>query len=182
MNVPRQEQRRSFLIELYRRTDNGDRLSRQGRYQDVGDALGLTPDEAERLALELMDAGWAEFPVMGEMVVTPEGRRKVEEWLAPEAAVIQAVITVEQQREIEVVLKDLRNAVEEEGPSLAPDDEADLRAQLETVDAQLRSPRPRRDILAMAFGILRDVAVQAVGAASGQALVHVATRAAGLLG
>jgi hypothetical protein len=66
------------------------------------------------------------------------------------------VVTAEERRAVEVVVLQVRAAVEQ--ADLKPDERADLEAQLESLEAQMRSPSPRRRIIGEILKTVRAVA------------------------
>lgn len=177
----KREQRRQFLIELYRQTD-GNRLSRDAHFQSVAASVGVAnSDEAQALAHRVVDEGLADFPVMGGfMVLTPAGINVVETWLEEEeededaAASLSGVLVIvsaEEKAQLEPVLAEVRDLAE-----ALPDREAaaEVRAQLDSAHAQLLSPRPRRAVLREIFLSMRtigeQIAAQGIVLGAGKAL------------
>ncbi len=77
---------------------------------------------------------------------------------------VDASITVEEHRQLEACLTTLRRARESGEIRLDhPDDEADLDAQMATIEHQLRSPRPNRRVLKTSFAIIGSLILNVAG-------------------
>lgn len=114
----------------------------------------------------LYDHGFADRMAWGMIGITPLGRDEIEEKRRPPstpAIDYSAELTLTEFRQLEGVVAEIRAFVEEHEDQLGRDNAADLRAQAETIEAQSRSPRPRRSIIGGAVAATRWVASEAVG-------------------
>jgi len=187
--TPDQKQRWRELIlsELYDRTDgdplNGPTPSEilEGVYGRLGYPFvdeQPEPEIAERVEQELGEAKGPEVDrqieyLEGEgllrwegqqIVLTHEGVRHVEERAGSEAAAVLPAIVV---RDVEAFLTEVQLKRDDLG--LSPEDEQTLEAYLQSVTAQITSPKPNRGIVRAAVGAIgwfvRDAAASAAGTA-----------------
>jgi hypothetical protein len=82
------------------------------------------------------------------------------------------ILAVHEVRLLERVVGELRKA-EDEGSldQLDPDVHAEVAAEVQTLESQLRSPKPKRSIVKAALESLRNIAEEAVGGAMGAGVV-----------
>lgn len=95
--------------------------------------------------------------------VTPEGVRAASERPPATSTSIVEFVTVTERRVLEVLLLQVRAAVD--ASDLDGDDLADAEAQLATAETQLRSPRARRRVLRETLQTVRAVTENLVAAA-----------------
>lgn len=86
------------------------------------------------------------------------------------------VLTVVELRLVERVLHDLHALVESEQVTLSAEDRADLEAQVATVDAQIRSPRPRRRIILESLRSARNILEGAAGSGLAAGVIHLISK------
>ncbi len=159
-----------YLRVLYRLSD-GRRLA------DIPvDALKdeLLWDQATFDAVDewLTDEGLVEWPSFGIVNLTHRGIQFVEQLLTPSGAPgADDSVTVDEHREIERLVLEVRVALDGGRIKLSDEDAADADAQLATIDAQMRSPRPRRAVLQAAFRSLGRILEMAAGGALGTSAV-----------
>ena len=93
-----------------------------------------------------------------------------------------SILNVEEQRTVEKVVTEFRKA-EQEGDldSLDHNDRAEAEAEVETLEAQLHSPRPKRSIVSSALRSLGDILHRGLGSAAGAGIVVVAQEAVKLI-
>lgn len=182
----RRQRRATFMHALYDLVDASTLASAMP--SEVGERTGLAPAEAESVVEYLQNDGLIEpCSLAGDVSITHRGVKEVEQSLArpdeptehfPAATVyvsgdvyglqagtshstqhVEAVLEADTHEAIAAFTQALRQAVNE-----LPDDERETaRADLDTVDAQLRSPQPRRAVLREALRSLRAVAEGAAG-------------------
>lgn len=183
----RRRRRAAFMHALYELVDASTLLS--ALPSEVAGRAGFAPEEAESVVEYLENDGLIEMQTFdGDVSITHRGVKEVEQSLArpdeptehfPPAATVYITGDVyglqagtsQSTQQVEIVLEAgargaiaafaqaLREAVEQ-----LPDDERETAlADLDTVNAQLRSPRPRRAVLREALRSLRAVAEGAAG-------------------
>lgn len=182
----RRRRRAAFMHALYELVDASTLAS--ALPSEVGGTAGLAPEEAESVVEYLENDGLIKTQTLaGDVSITHRGIKEVEQSLArpdeptehfPPATVYVAgdvyglqAGTSHSTQQVEVVFDaDTRGAIAAFAQALRevvdelPDDEREtVRADLDTVDAQLRSPRPRRAVLREALRSLRAVAEGAAG-------------------
>jgi hypothetical protein len=92
------------------------------------------------------------------------------------------VLAVHEVRLVEAVVTQFQRADDEgELDALDPDDHAEAAAEVETLNAQLRSPKPKRSIVRAALSSLSAIMQNAVGAAIGVGLVEAVQEATRLI-
>jgi hypothetical protein len=155
----RDQLRRRFLIELYERS--GGNKAQFVNFREIGAALGLDEEPASVVAQWLVDHGLAEWPVMGgSMAITPEGvdAAEDEQDADDEAAAVLLALTPVERGQVEATVTAVLRAIDSGEIELPdPDDQADLRAQLDTTMTQLRSPRPKRRVISAALRAAGDL-------------------------
>lgn len=182
----RRQRRAAFMHALYELVDASTLAS--ALPSEVGRTAGLALEEAESVVEYLENDGLIETRTLaGDVSITHRGVKEVEQSLArpdeptehfPPATVyvagdvyglqagtsnstqqVEVVLDADASRAIGAFAQALREVVDE-----LPDDEREAaRADLDTVDAQLRSPRPRRAVLREALRSLRAIAESATG-------------------
>jgi hypothetical protein len=182
----RRRRRAAFMRALYELVDASTLAS--ALPSAVAGPAGLTVEEAESVVEYLGNDGMLEMQTFdGDVSITHRGIKEVELSLArpdeatehfPPASVyvagnvyglqantsrstqhVEVAVDDGARAAIEAFVRALREVVDE-----LPDGEREAaRADLDTVDAQLRSPRPRGAVLREALGSLRSVAEGAAG-------------------
>lgn len=186
----RDELREELLQHIYDRTEASDR-PRQVVFTNYRSWAAEREYEAaavERAQQWLVDNGLAEHPAMGpEIVVTPAGQNAVEALHRERARDAEAsadaggaVLTIVELRRIEPLLKEIRDLLEAHGDDLDPEDAEDLESLTGTLEAQQRSPRPRRAIVQATVSAIQWTVGRAasgvVGNAVFQGVVEAASR------
>jgi hypothetical protein len=162
----KQQWRLDYLLALYALTEGG--VSLAGTHRGVLEQSGIPEAELLGVAKWLEDHGFIIIRTFGgldaNVDLTPQGVDEAERLLSAGAAtpVAAGVLPDQELRaSIEVVVREVRNALEE--VSLEPEDEADVIADLDTLNAQLRAARPNREViraaLRRAYGVLTVAAV-----------------------
>lgn len=82
------------------------------------------------------------------------------------------ILTVTELRLVERIIGDLRALLECDELNLPIEERADLEAQVATVGAQARSPRPRRRIIVEALSTARNILEGAVGSGLAAGAIH----------
>lgn len=183
----RRRRRAVFMRALYELVDASTLASVLP--SEVGRAAGLASEEAESVVEYLENDGLVETQTFdGDLSITHRGVTEVEQSLArpdeptehfPPAATVYVagdaygfqVGTSHSTQQVELALEaDARGAIaafaqalREAVAELPQETRETARADLDTVDAQLRSPRPRRAVLREALRSLRAVAEGAAG-------------------
>ncbi|MBL8779162.1 MAG: hypothetical protein JNK12_24780 [Acidimicrobiales bacterium] len=176
------ERRMALLGGLYDAVD-GDRLQ-EVSWDRLGSQIGMDAKEADRTARWLIDRDLAGMMSMGaSMHITPAGMDAVEEWRAHAAndedltAPHGAVLTTEETRVVEPLIRALQMLVEQERERLGQSLANDLEAQAATLNAQMHSPSPRRSVVAAVVGSIKwaaDGAGQTVMGAVAMAAIETA--------
>jgi len=125
---------------------------------EIAGAAEITIDETEPALDYLKDHGLVTYRAMGPMVaLTPNGVDRSEELLFPQLDTdgLTLVLTVTERAEIETVVRQIRMAIENT-PMLNLDIRATVEADVESLESQLRSPRPSRQV---ARSILRHILI-----------------------
>ncbi|MGI8939485.1 MAG: hypothetical protein ACR2JF_14995 [Iamia sp.] len=152
------------LRALYDSTVGGSRFFEFDKWASEEDLDGPQVREAVEW---LRDRGLAKTPVTGPLAqLTPEGQDRVEDSqrsVGGGSGAVLAELTIQEFRKLEVVLSDVRRFLEEHGDELERDDLQDLKAQIETIEAQQRSPRPRRGVIGAAMFVMAFVLKAAAG-------------------
>jgi hypothetical protein len=79
------------------------------------------------------------------------GANSLAEWLGRH---LDLGVTLDERKMLEVVLSAVRRFLEDGAGSVGPEDLAQIQAAADTIDAQLRAPRPARGVLLWAVGWL----------------------------
>lgn len=135
------------------------------------DEQGYEQDAVRRADDWLRDRGFVDHPSMGDLVaITPAGQDEVERMRRePGPQPATPFLTIVELRRLEAVAGAVQRLLDEHEDEIDPEDVQDLRAQLDTIEAQKRSPRPRRDVMAAAIGAITWMADKAAGGAVGRA-------------
>ena len=166
----RQQERANFLLALYDLTD-ADRM-RYVNFRTIGTRLGMDEQAASRVASYLADRGLTEWKTPGGLLgITTygidEAERLQEEGSQPPLAVL--VLSPEEQQAVEAFLTAYRQS--EDDLPIAGDDRAELDADVDTLTAQMRSPRPKRRVVRAAVGEIHRVLNGAAGSAAYEGIV-----------
>lgn len=157
----RDGQRVAFLRQLYADT-KGDTLTGRVDFRTVGAKVGLNEDESQSVASWLRDHDFGKFVAMGGSYgITASGVDEVErmERESEQARTVGAVLLTQVERgKVEAALRALEVADVE--ANLAGDDLAEYLADRDTVVAQLRSPRSKKEIVEHALRRLGWFALQ----------------------
>jgi hypothetical protein len=145
----RQEWRRLLLERLFDASD-GVAIRDDFDYRELTDGFGLTDaSEADVVAQRLVDEGFAEWVAMGGQIgITPAGveeeeRRRAAGAADPELAVLPLALL----GDVETFVSIVRGAIERGDLRSHPEEQAVAEADLVSVEAQLRSPRPKRTVI-----------------------------------
>lgn len=157
------------------------------RYDQWAPEAGVDPREADLAADWLIARGLAKRPAMGRLLeITPEGIDAVEESQREEPNDVGSgavdVLTVAEHRQVEPALAEIQKFLDEHRDELDPEDAMDLDAQVQTIEAQMRSSRPRRSVIGAALAAVRWVGIAGVGGVVGNAAFNGAANLAHLLG
>lgn len=148
-------ERRMALLEALYDEVNGDTLA-QVDFVALGASIELAEVESERIFDWLRERDLAGIRTMGQhMHITPRGMDVVEEWrrsqedeAASSGAAAGQVLTLDEARLVEPLISALQALVKDRSVKLEDQVRIDLDAQAATLAAQVRSPRPRRAIVA----------------------------------
>ena len=179
-----------FLSTLYDETDRD--TWKTSLVTDIGRKLGFNLDDTEKIAYYLHDEGLIEIRSKDRYVhITHAGIREVEEarehpdkptdhfpmnvihiGTMIDSQIAQAspgatqlnVLTADDRRTIE---EDLTLLEERIGPlKLPPEQESDLRAEMETIQAQMKSSRPKWTVIKESFGSIKEILQAAAAVAT----------------
>ncbi len=158
----RRRQREDFLIELYNRVaDNPHGTLAMVEESDIAAVLSIDAAQADLISRWLVEQGYATFPVMGAVVsITPEGSNRAEELIEErerrESSLnLTLVLSVEEQRAVEAAIRPVREAIDNNLlEELDADDLAELNIDVHAIEEQLRSPKPKREVVR---GALRTI-------------------------
>lgn len=108
---------------------------------------------------------------------------ELENLVDDEAGAGSAVLAVHEVKALERLAGEIQRAEDVgELDSMESEQHAELLAELQTLTAQLRSPRPKRSIVRAALASMKNIGEQAVGGAVGAAIVTAIHMAHGLIG
>ena len=146
----------NFLRTLHKRAD-GD-TSFQASMYEVGEAIGLDRDAAQKTAEHLMGEGLIEIKTLsGGIGITQSGIEKIEEIDGGEADQGQAPLSLSDSlilspsdvRILETVITNIKYGINDLG--LDFEDLADLTIDIKTIDIQLTSQNPKTAIIRECF-------------------------------
>lgn len=191
-----------FLNELFEQSE-GDEHKLQ-KLPEIARAIGMDKEEAWAVARYLQREGLLDFPSISDTIgITHEGINQIEAALSSpddqttyfppvnvinignmsggaiqQGTVDSVQVVIMQPEEVGAVtrlLAEIRRAIE--GAGLADADSSDLRADLDTIEAQLRSSQPKRSIvrecLVSARAVLEAAAGTVIGAGITQQLASI---------
>ncbi len=130
---------------------------------DVGAEMGLNREESTQTAQELMADGLVDVRTLaGAIGITAEGLALLETATdsAPSDAVTlgtDGIISPAAKDELQQIMAQTRTALEEW--DLTADDRAEVLADLETIEAQMASPKPKNTILHAAVESLHTLLI-----------------------
>ena len=154
------KQRDDVLIAVYQLTD-GNRM-KSVHTSDVVDATSYEKDVIDRTVRWLVDRDLLAFESLaGDFTVTPTGSDEAERLLADQVDLAAVVLTTIERRALEAFTREVREALET--AELDNEARADAEAQLATIEAQQRSPNPRRAVIGFALRALKAAAGVVVG-------------------
>jgi hypothetical protein len=118
--------------------------------------IGVPPAEREDVIAVLESADYVTHPYIGPRVeITPLGINAAEDLILPPA---EAVATVAVLRHVEEFLTAARSAIDAGAlEQVDPDVRAEVLANVETIEAQVKSPRPRTRILSASTNTIVSV-------------------------
>lgn len=165
----RDRQRATFLRRLHEvnEVEGRDRVN----FRQIGQDIGVDEREASRIMDYLIERGLAEGVALGGSIrILPNGVDQVEEWEreAEAAGAHLVVLTTVEQRKVEAALTAL--TTDEVEDKLDGDDRAEFDADRETITVQLRSPRPKREIVFSSLRRMLDFAIQTGATVAGAAI------------
>lgn len=166
------EERDALRVEVlgwhYDRTDKRTWLDMR---QLVDEHPEADRNEVEKAVEYLKDRGLLGKPSMGPLYhITPDGIDAYEQTQRSDAndAAALAELSIVEFRQVEPALAEIRALLEAHRDGLQPTDVEDLEAQIATVEAQARSPRPRRGVIgaamAAAVWVVDNAGAELVGA------------------
>ena len=175
-----------FLRTLYDET--GGDIWKSYFIVDIGRKLGFDPDEAEKIAQYLHDEGLIEIVSKDRNIrILHAGIKEVEEAMEHpdkptdhfpvniihvgqmiDSQIAQAspgttqlnILTADDRRTIEEDLALLKEHLDE--LKLLPEQESDLRAETETIEAQMKSSKPKWIVIKQSFGTIKGILELAV--------------------
>jgi hypothetical protein len=101
-------------------------------------------------------------PIVYPNRLTPKGRRAVGQWQEADGPTLVALTQVQRQ-ELERFLTEFRKADDRGEIKLDPGDRAEVDADIDALQAQLSSPKPKRRVVAEILASLRNVLEGAAG-------------------
>jgi len=168
--MPTPEERRAerlgFLLTLYEMSD-ADTMNWVD-YKDVAARMSLEEDRGERIARSVVDQGWAEFRTMGgAMGITAYGievaERELEAGSTPPIPAL--LLSPDEQAAVEAFLTTYRRCMDAGDLPLTGEELAEADAEAATIEAQLRSPKPKRRIIRESLSVLTGLLIGAGGSA-----------------
>jgi DNA-binding MarR family transcriptional regulator len=155
-----QDRRDRVLLAAYEMTGGDSLQSVVAR--EVAVETGLPQEAVEPAVRALVARDLLTFSSLaGDFTLTPLGVDEAERLLADDVDLTTVVLTLVEQRTLEAFTREVREALEL--ASLEPEARADAEAQLATIEAQQRSPKPRRAVIGFALRALGSAAESVVG-------------------
>ena len=176
------KKRFEFLRTLYDET-NGYTWAMTFVVTDIGEKIGVNPDQAEKIAQYLHDEGLIEIMDKDRhMRILHAGTRELEKAIEhPEEAtdhfprnvirigtmigsqIAQAspgttqlnILTADDRRAVKEDLAVLKERIDQ--LELPPQHESDLRAEMETIEAQMKSSKPKIEIIKAAYASIKGI-------------------------
>lgn len=168
------ETEKSFLMELYRRTEGES--SAQASMYDIGETLGLDKKAASSISEALISWGLVEVRTLsGGIGITEDGAAEaVQRGAAGDIGSVSTlgdavVIDDAKTLEIEAIVSKLKDRSGEWDIDF--DDQAEITADLKTIEVQLTSPNPKTAIVRECFRSIQAV-LEKTGDNEGLALIQ----------
>jgi hypothetical protein len=170
-------QRWEFLRRLYEATDAIPTLRSESQ-GTICEAMGLDAQTCNQIVHWLIEHGFAEPHGMSEDVeITTLGVDKVESELHADSEITEPdALTPLQSREIEGFLRHLQLAQSRGQMELSLTDTAVVDANRQTIEIQLRSPKPNRSIIRSALRTLGRIFESSGGGALAYGAIELAKR------
>jgi hypothetical protein len=171
------QQRWEFLRRLYEATDATPTLRSESQ-GIIGETMGLDAQTCNQIVHWLIEHSYAEPHGMSEdLEITTLGVDKVESELCAEDEITEPdALTPLQAREIEAFLTQLQLAQARGQMELSPTDAAVVDANRQTIEIQLRSPKPNRSIIRSALRTLGRIFESGVGSTLAYGAIELAKR------
>jgi Mn-dependent DtxR family transcriptional regulator len=151
------------LLVIFRLTESLESPIGATQMEEVATEMGLDGPEVDSVLQQLAREGLAEWAAFGMIGLTAQGIAEAERrLLGTEVAEALAVVTVNERRTVEAWAGNVRRALDADELSAEPERLEEIRAQLDTIAAQLRSPRPLRRVLGAALKGLSALLLSAV--------------------
>jgi hypothetical protein len=196
------KKRFEFLRALFDDTDQ-DTWNMRYTVMDIGGKLGFDPDEAQKTAQYLHDEGLIEIMTKDRnMRITHAGIREVEHALSEpdkptehfpalniihvgkmdhsqitqaSAGVTQLnILTADDRPAIENDLALLKESINQ--LKLPPEEDSDLRAEMETIEAQMKSSKPKRKVVEAAYASIKGILQSAAGGAAAHIAIQLLSK------
>jgi hypothetical protein len=170
-------QRWEFLRRLYEATDATPKLRSESQ-GIIGETMGLDAQTCNQIVHWLIEHSYAEPHGMSEdLEITTLGVDKVECELHREDEVTEPdALTPVQAREIEAFLTQLQLAQARGQMELSATDAAVVDANRQTIEIQLRSPKPNRSIIRSALRTLGRILESGAGTALAYGAIELSKR------
>jgi hypothetical protein len=165
----RDADRVAFLIAAYELVGGSARSRTHGREVIPRAGIELEDEhEAADLQDHMRSRGLLSAETLdGSFGLSAQGIAEAERLIrqrGPALVPLPLVLTVDEYRAVERFLHDYRQARDgDDDLGLAPEELADADAQIATIDAQMKSPKPRRRILGATFRVFTEVGSNAGG-------------------
>ena len=171
------QQRWAFLRRLYEATDATPKLRSESQ-GIIGETMGLDAQTCNQIVHWLIEHSYAEPHGMSEdLEITTLGVHKVENELCAEDEITEPdALTPLQAREIEAFLTQLQLAQARGQMELSPTDAAVIDANRQTIEIQLRSPKPNRSIIRSALRTLGRIFESGAGRTLANGALELAKR------
>ena len=177
-SIEETDQRRwEFLRRLYEATDATPKLRSESQ-GIIAETMGLDAQTCDQIVRSLIGHSYAEPHGMSEdLEITILGVDRVEREVCAEDGVTEPdALTPLQAREIEVFLTQLQLAQARGQMELSPTDAAVVDANRQTIEIQLRSPKPNRSIIRSALRTLGRILEGSAGSALAYGAIELAKR------
>lgn len=175
---------------ILERTERGERLGAEVDEYVTSHALGLVEPEFIRVATGMLERGWLQgSPIrVGESLapigvrihgLTAPGRQELRRRrpALPTGDVAAEIVVPEVRAAVETFVRRFQEAVEDgQLDELDADDRADVMADVESLQAQMHSARPKRRVWVALLESIRTVLVSGAGAVLGAEAVQLLNR------
>lgn len=138
------------LLAIYKLTDGVAAPIGATGLDDVQGELGTGSPETSGAIDRVIRAGFAEWADVSAVGLTDAGIEEAERRLVggdDDTELVLEAVTIVEHRAIEAWARAVRTALDEEELQAPTDRLAEIEAQLDTISAQLRSPRPLKRVL-----------------------------------